>query len=147
MFFLLCCNYSPSFEDFTILTKESCDFNLKIMERLIIARDKLVLNKADSSFPLELFCNNISGYHMMFYRIIWCPSIPLCVYNLPFLQFSILCYELCILSKTECCLLYFYRFHYLNESLLYIKKKIVLIVLRKMCKDIIFILDLLNQIF
>ena len=52
---LLCCNYSQSFEDFFILTRESNDFKLKIMESLLIARDKPILNKADSSLPLELF--------------------------------------------------------------------------------------------
>ena len=46
---LLCCNYFPSFEDLSILTRESNDFKLKITESLIIARDKPVLNKADSS--------------------------------------------------------------------------------------------------
>ena len=49
----LCCNYSPSFEDFSILTRENKDFKLKIMESL-----------------LGLFQYNISGYHMMFYHII-----------------------------------------------------------------------------
>ena len=52
---LLCCSYSPSFEDFSILTRESNDFKQKIMENLLIARDKPILNKADSSLPLELF--------------------------------------------------------------------------------------------
>ena len=52
---LLCCNYAPAFEDFSILTRESNDFKLKIMESLLIAGDKSVLNKADSSLPLELF--------------------------------------------------------------------------------------------
>ena len=52
---ILCCNYTPSFEDFSILTKESNGFKLKIMESLLIARDNPVLNKADSSLPLELF--------------------------------------------------------------------------------------------
>ena len=52
---LLCCNYSPSFEDFSILIWESNDFKLKIMESLLIACDKPILNKADSSLPLELF--------------------------------------------------------------------------------------------
>ena len=52
---LLCCNYSPSFEDFSILTRESNDFKLKIMESLLTARDKPILKKADSSLPLELF--------------------------------------------------------------------------------------------
>ena len=51
------------------------------MEILLIAPDKPIPNKADSSLPLELFSYNISGYHMMFHHIIWCPSIPLCVYN------------------------------------------------------------------
>ena len=67
---LVCCNYSPSFEDFLILTRESNDFKLNIMESLQIARDKPILNKTDSSLPLELFSYNISGYHMMFYHII-----------------------------------------------------------------------------
>ena len=52
---LLHCNYSPSFEEFSILTRKSNDFKLKIMESLLIARDKPILNKADSSLPLELF--------------------------------------------------------------------------------------------
>ena len=51
----LCCNYCPSFEDFSILTRESNDFKLRIMESLLIVRDKPILNKADSSLPLELF--------------------------------------------------------------------------------------------
>ena len=67
---LLCCNYCPSLEDFSILIRESNDFKLRIMESLLIARDKPILNKADSSLPLELFQCNISGYHMMFYHII-----------------------------------------------------------------------------
>ena len=50
-----CCNYTPSFEDFSILTRESNDFKPKIMESLLIARDKPILNKVDSSLPLELF--------------------------------------------------------------------------------------------
>ena len=51
---LLCCNYSPSFEDFFILNRKSNDFKLKIMESLLITRDKPVLNKSDSSLPLPL---------------------------------------------------------------------------------------------
>ena len=39
---------------FSILTMESNDFKLKIMESLLVARDKSILNKADSSLPLEL---------------------------------------------------------------------------------------------
>ena len=48
---LLCCNCCPSFEDFSILTRESNDFKLRLMESLLIARDKPILNKADSSLP------------------------------------------------------------------------------------------------
>ena len=52
---LLCCNYSPSYEDSSILTRESNDFKLKIVENLLIARNKPCLKKADSSLSLELF--------------------------------------------------------------------------------------------
>ena len=51
---LLCGNYSPSFEDFSILNRESNDFKLKIMESLLIACGEPILNNADSSLPLEL---------------------------------------------------------------------------------------------
>ena len=52
---LVCCNYSPSFEEYSILTKESNDFKLKIMQGLLISHDKPFLNNADSSLSLELF--------------------------------------------------------------------------------------------
>ena len=52
---ILRCNYSPSFEKFSILTRESNDFKLKIMESLLIARDKSIVNKVDSSLHMELF--------------------------------------------------------------------------------------------
>ena len=45
---LLCHYYPPSFEDFFILTRESNDFKLKIMESLLIPRDKPILNKTDT---------------------------------------------------------------------------------------------------
>ena len=48
-------NYSPCFENFSILTKESNEFKLEIIESLLIARDKSILNKADFPLPLELF--------------------------------------------------------------------------------------------
>ena len=50
---LSCCNYSPSFEDFSILTRKSNDFKLKIMESLLIARYMTIINKADSSFTFR----------------------------------------------------------------------------------------------
>ena len=42
---LLCCNYSASFEEFSILTRKSNDFNLKIIGILLIARDKRILTR------------------------------------------------------------------------------------------------------
>ena len=93
---LLCWNYSPSFEEFFILTRESNDFTPKIMESLLIAHDNSVLNKADSSLPLELFWYNISSLH-----VIWCPSIQLSVYNYRLFSFQYYI-TFSILSKTEC---------------------------------------------
>ena len=52
---LLCCNNSSSFEDFSILTRESNDFKLKILESLLIPRDKPMINMADSPLHLEQF--------------------------------------------------------------------------------------------
>ena len=99
---LLCCNYSPSFKGFSILTKECNDFKFKIMESLLIARDKPVLNKAYSSLPLELFWYNVSGYHMMFYHIVWCPFISSCVYSCILLYFQYYVTRFSVSSKTEC---------------------------------------------
>ena len=42
------------FEDFSNFAREINDFKLKIIESLLIASDKPVLNKADPSLPLEL---------------------------------------------------------------------------------------------
>ena len=61
---LLSCNCSPSFKDFSILSRENNELKLNIIERLRIAGHKLVLS------PLELLQYNISGYHMTFYLII-----------------------------------------------------------------------------
>ena len=96
---LLCCYYGKtnhhfkfrfsSFEDFSILTKKINDYKLKIMETLQTAGDKSVLNKADSSLPLELFICNISGYVLSHHMMSICPIVRI---QLPFVQFSALCY-------------------------------------------------------
>ena len=52
---LLYCYYCPSREIFYILIRETNNFNLEIMESLLIQRDKAVFSKADSTLPLELF--------------------------------------------------------------------------------------------
>ena len=89
---LLCCNYSPFFEDISILVRENNDFKLKILDSLLIARDKPVLKKADSSLLLELFCLHqwlsfdILSRHMM-------PIYPFVRIQLLLVQFSILYYE------------------------------------------------------
>ena len=62
---ILFCNYSPFFEDLSILIRESNDFKLKVMENILITHGKPALTKADSLFHLEPFC-----YHMMFYHTI-----------------------------------------------------------------------------
>ena len=85
--------YSPSYEDFSILTRESNDIKLKIMESFLIVRINLVLTNLALIY-------NISGYHM-FYHIIWCSFYHIVHIELSFVQFSLLCYDFCILSKTE----------------------------------------------
>ena len=53
--YLLCCNHSPSLEDFSILTRENNDFKLKIMKSLLIGCDELVHNKAVSLLRFVAF--------------------------------------------------------------------------------------------
>ena len=52
---VLTCDCNISFNDFTILFKDSNNINLFIKESLSIARDKPILSKTVKSFPLELF--------------------------------------------------------------------------------------------
>ena len=52
---LLTCECNINFNDFTILSKDSNNFNLLIKESILIARDKPTLNKTVKSFSLELF--------------------------------------------------------------------------------------------
>ena len=49
---VLTCDCNINFNDFTILSKDSNNTNLRIKESLLIARDKPNLNK---TFPSELF--------------------------------------------------------------------------------------------
>ena len=51
----LTCDCNITFNDFTILSKDSNDFSLLIKETLLIARYKHILNKMVKSSPLELF--------------------------------------------------------------------------------------------
>ena len=52
---LLLCNHSPSFENFTVLTKGNKKFLMKLNESLLIMRDKPSLNRNIRSAPLYLF--------------------------------------------------------------------------------------------
>ena len=52
---LLLCNHSPSFENFSVLTKENKKFLLELKESLLIMRDKPSLNRNIRSAPLYLF--------------------------------------------------------------------------------------------
>ena len=51
---LLLCNHSPSFENFSVLTKENKKFLLELKESLLIMRDKPFLNRNIRSAPLYL---------------------------------------------------------------------------------------------
>ena len=52
---LLLCNHSPSFENFSVLTKENKKFLLELKESLLIMREKFYLNRNIRSAPLYLF--------------------------------------------------------------------------------------------
>ena len=52
---LLLCNHSPSFKNFSVLTKENKKFLLELKESLLIMRDKPSLNRNIRSAPLYLF--------------------------------------------------------------------------------------------
>ena len=52
---LLFCNYTPDFEDFSILDADNSDFKVTLIEGLVINRDHPPLNKKKQSLPLELF--------------------------------------------------------------------------------------------
>ena len=47
--------HKTSFDNFSILLKESNAFKLQLKELLLISSDKPILNKNVYSFPLELF--------------------------------------------------------------------------------------------
>ena len=61
--YLLFCNHTPEFEDFSILASNNNDFKVTLMESLLINRDHTPhpppppppLNKNKQSLPLELF--------------------------------------------------------------------------------------------
>ena len=52
---LLFCNYTPDFEDFSILATNNNNFKVPLMESVLINRDHPRLNKNKQSLPLELF--------------------------------------------------------------------------------------------
>ena len=52
---LLPCNHSPSFENFSVITKKNKTFLLELKESLLIMRDKPSLNRKIRSTPLCLF--------------------------------------------------------------------------------------------
>ena len=52
---LLLCNHSPSFENFSVLTKENKKFALELKNILLVMRHKPSLNRNIRSAPLYLF--------------------------------------------------------------------------------------------
>ena len=55
IFDMLMDGHKGSFNNFSILLKESNPFKLQLKESLLISHDKSILNKNIYSFPLELF--------------------------------------------------------------------------------------------
>ena len=53
--YLLFCNHTPEFEDFSILASNNNDFKVMLMKSLLINRDHPRLNKNKQYLPLELF--------------------------------------------------------------------------------------------
>ena len=53
--YMLLCNHPPSFENFSVLAKESKKFLLEFKESYQIMRDKPFLNRNIRSAPLYLF--------------------------------------------------------------------------------------------
>ena len=51
----LFCNHSSGFVDFSVLASNNNDFEVTLMESLLINRDHPPLNKSSHSLPLELF--------------------------------------------------------------------------------------------
>ena len=52
---LLLCNHSPSFKNFSVLTKENKKFLLELKKSFLVMRDKPSFNRNIRSAPLYLF--------------------------------------------------------------------------------------------
>ena len=65
---LLWCNHAPDFEDFSLLTTNSNDFTVKLMESLLISRGHLHLNNNNPFLPLEIFHTKVTKFHHMISR-------------------------------------------------------------------------------
>ena len=52
---LLQCDCSINFDNFHVLVSETNNFRLLIKESLLVTRDKPVLNRTTTSFPLKFF--------------------------------------------------------------------------------------------
>ena len=86
----------------SILIRKRNGFKLEIMQNRLITHDNPALKEEDSWLPLGLFWCNISGYHMIYCHIIWCPSVRLWVYNCRLFSFQYFVMNFSIWSKAEC---------------------------------------------
>ena len=86
----------------SILIRKRNGFKLEIMQNRLITHDNPALKEEDSWLPLGLFWCNISGYHMIYCHIIWCPSVRLWVYNCRLFSFQYFVTNCSIWSKAEC---------------------------------------------
>ena len=86
----------------SILIRKRNGFKLEIMQNRLITHDNPALKEKDSWLPLGLFWCNISGYHMIYCHIIWCPSVRLWVYNCRLFSFQYFVTNFSIWSKAGC---------------------------------------------
>ena len=111
-----CCGYNA-----TCYGKTKRHFKVPICEHLGIShltekKVKIDKNKLTAIQEHLLSCNYSPSYDM-FYHIIWCPSIPLCVYNCRLFSFHYYVTSFVFYQKTECKSIYYhFRCEYESSS-------------------------------
>ena len=68
---LLNCNYSPTFEDFSVLCHDNKKYLLELKESLLIMRDRPSMNRNVRSAPLYLFEWVLVTLFAALYGLLW----------------------------------------------------------------------------